>query len=30
MTKGISVNVGLNKVTSNVFQATPLDGCENA
>jgi len=29
MTKGISVNVGLNKVTSNVFQATPLDGCEN-
>lgn len=29
MTKGISVNVGLNKVTSSVFHATALDGCEN-
>ena len=29
MTRGISVNVGLNKVTSSVFHATELDGCEN-
>jgi hypothetical protein len=29
MAIGISVNVGLNKVTSNVFHADPLDGCEN-
>ena len=29
MNKGISVHVGLNKVTSSVFHANPLDGCEN-
>lgn len=29
MTIGISVNVGLNTVTSNVFHAAPLEGCEN-
>jgi hypothetical protein len=29
MTIGISVNVGLNKVTSSVFHADPLLGCEN-
>jgi hypothetical protein len=29
MSIGISVNVGLNKTTSNVFHADPLAGCEN-
>jgi hypothetical protein len=29
MSIGISVNVGLNKVTSSVFHAAPLQGCEN-
>ena len=29
MTIGISVNVGLNKVTSTVFDAPALEGCEN-
>jgi hypothetical protein len=29
MTIGISLNVGLNKVTSSVFQAPVLKGCEN-
>jgi len=29
MAIGISVNVGLNEVTSNVFHADPLDGCVN-
>src|SRR3954468_11790747 len=29
MSIGISVNVGLNDVTSNVFHADRLEGCEN-